>query len=64
MRDINIQSKLLDLSKRASKIKSDPQLRHTPNEHDLSTASENARLMQIYQYKTISTEYAPSHTLY
>ena len=56
MRDINVQSKLLDLSKQAGKIKSDPQLRHTPNEHDLSIASENAQLLQIYQYQTISAE--------
>jgi len=36
MRDKNIQNKLLDLSKRAGAIKSDPKLRHTPNGHDVS----------------------------
>ena len=56
MQDKNIKLKLLDLSKQASAIKDDPQLRHTPNDHDLSVASENTRFMQIYQYQTICTE--------
>ena len=54
MRDENVQKKLLDLSKRASAIKADSKLRHTPNEHDLSISTENTRLMQNYQCQTIS----------
>jgi len=56
MRDINIQKNLLDLKKRASVIKIDPKLRHIPNEHDLSIASENTHLVQLYQYETINTK--------
>jgi len=54
MRDKNIWAELLELSKRASAIKIDPKLRHAPNEHDLSIATENARLMQPYQYQEIA----------
>ena len=56
MRDLKIQSKLADLRNRANAIKNDPQLRHAPSEHDLSIASENARLMQTYQYQAINEE--------
>ena len=56
MRDNSIQIKLLELSKRATIIKADPKLRHAPNEHDIAIASENARLMQLYQYQTINVE--------
>ena len=56
MHEKNIQQKLRELSARASAIKSDPKLRHTPTEHDLLVASENARLMQAYQYQTMNAE--------
>ena len=52
----NIKIELLELSKRANAIKADQRLRHAPNEHDISIASENTRLMQLYQYQTINTE--------
>ena len=56
MSDKNTQLKLADLYKRANAIKADPNLRHIPNEHDLSIASENAKLMQPYQYQTINKD--------
>ena len=56
MRDKNIQSKLLELNQRAAAIKADPRLRHAPNEHGITVASENAKLMQTYRYQTIKAE--------
>jgi hypothetical protein len=51
-----VKSKLLELSKRAALIKSDANLRHSPNDNDIRKAFENARLMQSYQYSTIKSE--------
>jgi hypothetical protein len=44
------------LRKRADLIRHDLKLRHTPNEHDMRIASENARFMDTYQYQTIKSE--------
>jgi hypothetical protein len=51
-----IFKKLLELSKRAKSVKSDSRLRHSPNEHDIQLASENANFMQESQFLTISPE--------
>jgi hypothetical protein len=49
----NTGRKLSKLSERAAAVRADPRLRHTPNEHDIRKASENARLMAAPQYRTI-----------
>ena len=56
MRENNVPVKLLELSKRAAAMKTDPSLRHVPNEHDIAVVSENTRLVQLYQYQTINAE--------
>ncbi|MCL2392318.1 MAG: hypothetical protein FWC66_06890 [Oscillospiraceae bacterium] len=56
MREQKIQMKLLELSKRASAIRADPNLRHAPSNHDIAVASENTKLMRAYQYQTIKAE--------
>ena len=56
MRENNVPVKLLELSKRAAAMKTDPSLRHVPNEHDINIVSENTRLVQLYQYQTINAE--------
>jgi len=48
--------KLNNLKKRAEKRKNDMNLRHTPNEKDISIARENARFMQPAQYATLHDE--------
>ena len=50
------KQKMLELSKRARAVKTDPKLRHAPNEHDLKLFSENTQLMQPLQYESITVE--------
>ena len=47
---------LKEIAKRAALIKADPNLRHTPNKHDLKVASEHAKLMLNPQYQTLKDE--------
>lgn len=56
MHEQKTRIKLLELSGRASAIKTDPKLRHVPNSHDVAVVSENTKLMQTYQYQTIKVE--------
>ena len=51
-----LRKRLEKLSKKADKVRSDPKLRHTPNERDLKVVSENVRLMHSAQYETIKSE--------
>ena len=47
--------KIADIAKRATLRKSNPNLRHIPNENDVRVASEHAELMAYHQYQTITT---------
>jgi len=51
-------STLNDIAVRATARRANPNLRHMPNEADLRTASENARLMAQPQYQTIKEDNA------
>lgn len=42
-----------NLKQRAALRKQKVDLRHVPNEHDISIANENARILSLSQYKTI-----------
>jgi hypothetical protein len=50
-----VKDKISDLAERANIVRNNHKLRHVPNEHDLALASENAKLIQSYQFNTIKT---------
>ena len=52
--DRKLESRLKAVKARADSIKSDPALRHIPNQHDVEKCSENARLLRIHQEKAIN----------
>jgi hypothetical protein len=47
---------LKEIAKRAALVKSNPNLRHEPNDKDLLISSEHARLMSYPQYQTIKED--------
>lgn len=49
------KSKIAEIAKRAALRKTNPNLRHIPNENDVRVASEHAKLMVYHQYQTITT---------
>ena len=49
--DNQVANKLKALKVRSEHIKSDPALRHIPNQHDIAKCSENTKLMQAHQGK-------------
>ena len=49
-------TKLEEIAKRAASIRMDTALRHVPNGHDLSIASEHSKLMSYPQYQTIKND--------
>ena len=46
--------KIAEIAKRATSRKANPNLRHIPNENDVSVASEHTKLMIYHQYQTIT----------
>ena len=48
--------KMSEMAKLAKAVKTAPELRHMPNEHDLRVALENVKFMQPYQYESITAE--------
>ena len=52
----SLNKQMLELAIQAEKIKSDPALRHAPNENDIRKVSENTHLMHQCQYETIKPE--------
>ncbi len=52
--DKSMEEKLNRLKKMANQIKSDPNIRHIPNQHDIAKCLENTELMHPYQDKTIT----------
>jgi hypothetical protein len=51
---VDTRGKLSEIAQRAKLIRSDPTLRHMPNEHDIAIATEHAELMAMPQYKAIA----------
>lgn len=49
-------SKLENLKQRATHRKNRTDLRHTPNEHDISVANENVRVVSFAQNQTINKQ--------
>jgi len=47
---------LKEIAKRAALVKSDPKLRHKPNEKDLRVISDHAKIMAYPQYQTIKED--------
>ena len=52
MKKIYKKNGIAELKEKAAKRKNNPKLRHTPNNSDIITANENAKLLQEEQYKT------------
>ena len=54
MKKINNKGKLNDLKEKAAKRKTDANYRQIPNKYDIKTANENAKMLELEQYKTFT----------